>query len=53
MGFGSDIGFIVHFSTQLVTTINFSAITNFHTLQITRTLKVFSDFTSRTLEADL
>jgi hypothetical protein len=34
-GFGLDIGFIDHFNTQLVITLNYSAIPNFHTLQIT------------------
>jgi hypothetical protein len=29
------IGFIDHFSTKLVSTLNYSAIANFHTLQIT------------------
>jgi hypothetical protein len=33
--FGLNIGFIGHFNTQLVITLNYSAITNFHTLQIT------------------
>jgi hypothetical protein len=33
-GFGLDIGFVDHFHTQLVTTLNYSA--TFHTLQITR-----------------
>jgi hypothetical protein len=28
--------FIDHFNTRLVTTLNYSAITNLHTLQITR-----------------
>jgi hypothetical protein len=32
-GFGSDIGFIDHFNTQLVITLNYSAIAEFHTLQ--------------------
>jgi hypothetical protein len=35
-GFGLDVGFIDHFKTQLVITLNRSAIANFHTLQITR-----------------
>jgi hypothetical protein len=35
-GFGLDIVFIDHFNTQLVITLNYSIITNFHTLQITR-----------------
>jgi hypothetical protein len=34
-GFGLDIGVIDHLYTQLVTTSNYSAIANFHTLQIT------------------
>jgi ethanolamine utilization microcompartment shell protein EutS len=36
-GFGLDIGFIDHFNTQLVITLDYSAIANFYTLQITRT----------------
>jgi ethanolamine utilization microcompartment shell protein EutS len=36
-GFGSDIGFINHFNTQLVITLNDSAISDLHTLQITVT----------------
>jgi hypothetical protein len=35
-GFGLDIGFIDHFSAQLVLTLNYSAIADFHTLQFTR-----------------
>jgi hypothetical protein len=35
MGFGLKIGFIDHFNTQLVTTINYNGITDLHTLQIT------------------
>jgi hypothetical protein len=35
-GFGLDVGFIDHFNTQLIITFNYSAIANFHTLQITR-----------------
>jgi hypothetical protein len=31
------IGFIDHFNTQLVITLNYSAIANFHNLQLTRT----------------
>jgi hypothetical protein len=31
-----DIGFIDHFNTQLVITLNYSAIADIHTLQITR-----------------
>jgi hypothetical protein len=34
-GFGLEIGFIDHFNTRLVTTLNYSAITYLHTLQIT------------------
>jgi hypothetical protein len=34
--FGLDIEFIDHFNTQLVITLNYSAIANVHTLQITR-----------------
>jgi hypothetical protein len=34
-GFGLDIGYIDHFTTQLVITLNYSAITDFHILQIT------------------
>jgi hypothetical protein len=33
-GFGSEIGFIDHVNTQLVIKVNYSAIANFHTLQI-------------------
>jgi hypothetical protein len=32
-GFGSDIGFIDHFTTRFGTTSNYSAIANLHTLQ--------------------
>jgi hypothetical protein len=35
-GFGLDIGFIDHINTQLVITLNYSAIPKLHTLQITR-----------------
>jgi hypothetical protein len=35
-GFGSDIGFNAHFNTILVSTLNYSAIDNFRSLQITR-----------------
>jgi hypothetical protein len=31
--FGLEIGFIDHFHTRLVITLNYSAITDFHTLQ--------------------
>jgi hypothetical protein len=34
-GFGLEIGFIDHFNTQLVFTLNYSAIADFHALQIT------------------
>jgi hypothetical protein len=30
-GFGLDIGFMDHFNMQLITTLNYSAIANFHT----------------------
>jgi hypothetical protein len=33
-GFGLGIGFIDHFNTQHVTTLNYIAIANLHTLQI-------------------
>jgi hypothetical protein len=36
MGFGLKNGFIDHFNTRLVITINYSAIVNLHTSQITR-----------------
>jgi hypothetical protein len=35
-GFGLEIGFIDHFNTRLVTTLNYSAVADLHTLQITR-----------------
>jgi hypothetical protein len=35
-GFGLDIGFIDHFNTPLITTLNYSAIDNFDMLQFTR-----------------
>jgi hypothetical protein len=35
-GFQLDIGFIDHFTTQLVTTLNYSAIVNLQILQFTR-----------------
>jgi hypothetical protein len=35
-GFGLGIGFIDHFSTQLVITLNYSAIADLYTLKITR-----------------
>jgi hypothetical protein len=34
-GFGLEIGFIDHFNTRLVTTLNNSIIADLHTLQIT------------------
>jgi hypothetical protein len=37
MGFGLVNGFTDHFNTQLVTTPNFSAVTDLYTLQITVT----------------
>jgi hypothetical protein len=33
-GFGLEIGFIDHFDTRLMTALNYSAITDLHTLQI-------------------
>jgi hypothetical protein len=36
LGFGLEIGLIDHFNTRLVTTLNYSAIANLRTLQITR-----------------
>jgi hypothetical protein len=33
-GSGLDIGFIAHFNTQLVITLNYSAIADLHTLQM-------------------
>jgi hypothetical protein len=35
-GFGLEIKFIGNFNTQFVSTINYCAIADFHTLQITR-----------------
>jgi hypothetical protein len=35
MGFGLEIGFIDHFNTRLVTTLNYNAFADLHTLQIT------------------
>jgi hypothetical protein len=35
-GFGLEIGFIDHFNTRLVTTLNYSTFTDLHTLRITR-----------------
>jgi hypothetical protein len=34
--FGLDIGFIDHFNTQLIITLNYSTIADFHTLPFTR-----------------
>jgi hypothetical protein len=34
-GFGLEIGFTDHFNTRLVTTFNYGAIPDLHTLQIT------------------
>jgi hypothetical protein len=34
-GFELEIGFIDHFNTRLMTTLNYSAIAELHTLQIT------------------
>jgi hypothetical protein len=57
MEFGFEIGFTDHFNTQLLFTINYSAITNLHTLEITRAQRpVFSvcySPTSRFLVTDL
>jgi hypothetical protein len=36
-GFGLDIRFIDHFNIQLIITLNYSAITDIHTLQVTVT----------------
>jgi hypothetical protein len=33
-GFGLDIGFIDHFNAWLLTALNYSAIADFHTLQV-------------------
>jgi hypothetical protein len=41
-GFGLDIGFIDHFNTWLVTTLNCSTIANFHTLHNSRAFSVFT-----------
>jgi hypothetical protein len=51
-GFGLEIGFTDHFNTQLVTTLNYSTITNFHTaIIIIGHAKSFQSavFTSRSL----
>jgi hypothetical protein len=42
MGFGLEIGFIGHFNTRLVTALNYSAIDDLHTLEITTAHAVFS-----------
>jgi hypothetical protein len=39
-GFGLDIAFIDHFNTQLAITLNYSAIADLHTLQITSVLSL-------------
>jgi hypothetical protein len=47
-GFGLEIGFTDHFNTRLVTTLNYSAIANLQTLQITTAhSKSLQSFTSR------
>jgi hypothetical protein len=52
-GFGLEIRFIDDFNTRLVTTLNYSAIANLHTLPITRThgksFPACNVFTSRSL----
>jgi hypothetical protein len=40
-GFGLKIGFIHHFTTRLATALNYNAIANFHTVQITTTHAYF------------
>jgi hypothetical protein len=40
--FRLHIGFTAHFNTQLVNALNYSAIADFHTLQITVPHSVFS-----------
>jgi hypothetical protein len=35
LGFGLDIGFVDHFNTQLLITLNYTSIADFHTSQIT------------------
>jgi hypothetical protein len=41
-GFGLNIGFIEHFNTQLLITLNYGAIANFHTLKsLADTLSLF------------
>jgi hypothetical protein len=54
-GFGLEIRFIYHFNTRLVTTLTYSVIPNFHTLQITTAhTKYFqSSSTSHFLSKDL
>jgi ethanolamine utilization microcompartment shell protein EutS len=42
LGFKVDIGFIDHFNTQLVITLNYGTIVNLHTLQITTAYAVVS-----------
>jgi hypothetical protein len=50
MGFGLEVEFIDHFDTQLVTTFNYSAVANLHTLQITTAdAKSFQSATSSTV----
>jgi hypothetical protein len=46
--FGLDIGFIDHFSTQLIITLNYSDITILRTLQftVTHTLSLFQPIVS-------
>jgi hypothetical protein len=38
--FGWETGFIDHFNTRLVITLNYSTIVEFNTLQITRAQKI-------------
>jgi hypothetical protein len=52
MRFGLANGFTDHLYTPLGTTSNYSAIADFHTLQITSTHQVFSVSTSRILATD-
>jgi hypothetical protein len=35
LAFGLEIGFVDHFNLRIVTTLNYSAIADLHTLQIT------------------
>jgi hypothetical protein len=51
-GFGLEIGFVEHFHTRLVTTLNYSAIGDLHTLQIT-VAHAKSAFSSRFPVTDL